>query len=59
LPAGLAAPGWANVVVLQMLMPAFSAVLLGLFFLPKSPIYHTPGPPGGNVGSITSSFCTR
>jgi membrane protease YdiL (CAAX protease family) len=29
-----------NAMGLHMLMPAFSAILLGLFFFPKSPIYH-------------------
>ena len=40
LRGGLGAPGAINVVQLQMMMPAFSAILLGLFFLPESPIYH-------------------
>jgi membrane protease YdiL (CAAX protease family) len=40
LRGGLGAPGAINVVQLQMMMPALSAILLGLFFLPQSPIYH-------------------
>jgi membrane protease YdiL (CAAX protease family) len=40
LRGGLGAPGAINVVQLQMMMPALSAIVLGLFFLPQSPIYH-------------------
>lgn len=40
LRGGLGAPGAINGMQLQMMMPAFSAILLGLFFLPQSPIYH-------------------
>ena len=40
LRGGLGAPGAINGMQLQMMMPAFSAILLGLFFLPSSPIYH-------------------
>jgi membrane protease YdiL (CAAX protease family) len=37
---GLTGPGWYNAVWLTGMMPAFSAILLGLFFLPGSPIYY-------------------
>lgn len=40
LRGGLAVPGAINVVQLQMMIPAFSAILLGLFCFPESPIYH-------------------
>ena len=40
LRGGLAVPGALNVVQLQMMIPAFSAILLGLFCFPESPIYH-------------------
>jgi CAAX protease family protein len=40
LRGGLTSPGWYNAVALTGMMPAFSAILLGLFFLPNSPIYH-------------------
>jgi membrane protease YdiL (CAAX protease family) len=40
LRGGLTGPGWYNAVALTGMMPAFSAILLGLFFLPNSPIYH-------------------
>ncbi len=37
---GLTGPGWYYAIALTGMMPAFSAILLGLFFLPKSPIYY-------------------
>jgi membrane protease YdiL (CAAX protease family) len=40
LRGGLTSPGWYNAVWLTGMMPAFSAILLGLFFFPESPIYH-------------------
>jgi membrane protease YdiL (CAAX protease family) len=40
LKGGLTGPGWYNAIWLVAIMPAFSAILLGLFFLPASPIYH-------------------
>ena len=40
LRGGLTSPGWYNAITLMGMMPAFSAILLGLFFLPTSPIYH-------------------
>jgi len=40
LRGGIGAPGAINGMQLQMMMPTFSAILLGLFFLPQSPIYH-------------------
>ena len=40
LRGGLEIPGTVTVIQLQMLLPAFSAILLGLFFFPESPIYH-------------------
>jgi CAAX protease family protein len=40
LRGGLTGQGWYNALALTGMMPAFSAILLGLFFLPGSPIYH-------------------
>jgi uncharacterized protein len=40
LRGGLGAPGILPVLQLQMMLPAFSAILLGLFFFPESPIYR-------------------
>ena len=45
LRGGLATPGMITVLQLQMLLPAFSAIVLGLFFFPESPIYR--GRPAG------------
>jgi membrane protease YdiL (CAAX protease family) len=41
LRGGLAAPGIVAILQLQMLLPAFSAIVLGLFFFPESPIYRS------------------
>jgi membrane protease YdiL (CAAX protease family) len=41
LHGGLGIEGVNTVIQLQMLLPAFSAILLGLFFFPESPIYHS------------------
>jgi membrane protease YdiL (CAAX protease family) len=38
---GLGTPGMVTLLQLQMLLPAFSAILLGLRFFPESPIYHS------------------
>lgn len=40
LRGGLNVPGMTSVLQLQMLLPAFSAILLGLFFFPESSIYR-------------------
>jgi membrane protease YdiL (CAAX protease family) len=40
LRGGLTGPGWYLAVALSGMMPAFSAILLGLFFFPQSPIFH-------------------
>ena len=40
LRGGLNAPGIVAILQLQMLLPAFSAIVLGLFFFPESPIYR-------------------
>ena len=40
LRGGLGLPGWMNLVQLSAMMPAFSAIVLGLFFFPESPIFH-------------------
>jgi membrane protease YdiL (CAAX protease family) len=40
LHGGLDTPGIAAILQLQMLLPAFSAIVLGLLFFPESPIYH-------------------
>jgi membrane protease YdiL (CAAX protease family) len=45
LNGGLGNPGTVVILQLQMMLPAFSAILLGLFFFPESPIYHKR--PGG------------
>ncbi len=41
LHGGLSAPGISLVTQLQTLLPAFSAILLGLFFFPESPIHRS------------------
>ena len=47
LRGGLAAAGVITILQLQMLLPAFSAILLGLFFFRESPIYRgRPAGPG-------------
>src|SRR5512135_2565385 len=40
LRGGLGTPGMVTILQLQMLLPAFSAIVLGLLFFPESPIYH-------------------
>ncbi len=45
LRGGLRIPGIIAALQLQMLLPAFSAIVLGLFFFPESPIYR--GKPAG------------
>ena len=45
LRGGLAAAGVTTILQLQMLLPAFSAIVLGLFFFRESPIYR--GRPAG------------
>ena len=40
LHGGLRNPGIVPTLQLQMLLPAFSAIVLGLLFFPESPIYH-------------------
>ena len=44
LTGGLANPDTKLLLQFQMLMPAFSAMLLGYFFFPDSPIFHIKGP---------------
>jgi hypothetical protein len=56
LHGGLATPGMVSVLQLQMLLPAFSAIVLGLLFFPESPIYRRRRPAGA-VGSTTTSCC--
>jgi membrane protease YdiL (CAAX protease family) len=41
LRGGLGTPGMVTLLQLQMLLPAFSAIVLGLLFFPESPIYHS------------------
>ncbi len=41
LRGGLSIPGISIIQQLQTLLPAFSAITLGLFFFPESPIYHS------------------
>ena len=45
LRGGLGTPGMITVLQLQMLLPAFSAIVLSLLFFPESPIYR--GRPAG------------
>ena len=40
LRGGLGVPGMGQVLQFQMLLPAFSAIVLGRFFFPESPIYR-------------------
>src|SRR6266498_1877636 len=40
LRGGLRNPGIVAILQLQMLLPAFSAIVLGIFFFPESPIYR-------------------
>ena len=40
LRGGLKIPGIVAILQLQMLLPAFSTIVLGLFFFPESPIYR-------------------
>ncbi len=40
LRGGLNTPGIVAILQLQMLLPAFSAIVLGMFFFPESPIYR-------------------
>ncbi len=40
LRGGLTSPGWYNAIWLTGMMPAFSAILLGLFFFPESSIFY-------------------
>jgi len=40
LHGGLGKPGIISVIQLQMLLPAFSAIVLGVFFFPESPLYR-------------------
>ncbi len=47
LRGGLAVPGMGTVLQFQMLLPAFSAIILGLFFFSESPIYR--GRPTGRA----------
>jgi membrane protease YdiL (CAAX protease family) len=47
LRGGLGTPGMVTILQLQMLLPAFSAILLGLLFFSESPIYH--GRPAGRA----------
>jgi membrane protease YdiL (CAAX protease family) len=47
LRGGLGTPGMVTILQLQMLLPAFSAIVLGLLFFPESPIYH--GRPAGRA----------
>jgi membrane protease YdiL (CAAX protease family) len=47
LRGGLTTPGVTTILQLQMLLPAFSAIVLGLFFFRESPIYRgRPAGPG-------------
>jgi len=40
LRGGLTGPGWYTALMLTGMMPAFSAILMELFFIPGSPIYY-------------------
>jgi hypothetical protein len=54
LRGGLCIPGIVAALQLQMLLPAFSAIVLGLFFFPESPIYR--GKPAGRARWFYSYF---
>jgi membrane protease YdiL (CAAX protease family) len=41
LRGGLETPGMLTLLQFQMLLPAFSAIVLGLWFFPESPLFHT------------------
>ena len=41
LRGGLGAPGMVSLLQLQMLLPAFSAIVLGLLVFPESPLYRS------------------
>ena len=58
LRGGLRIPGIVAILQLQMLLPAFSAIVLGLFFFHESPIFHSR-PAGRHDGSINSSCCSH
>lgn len=58
LQGGLDTPWMVTTLQLQMLLPAFSAIVLGLFFFPESPLFHTR-PAGRGAGSTTISFYSR
>ena len=55
LRGGLATAGVTTLLQLQMLLPAFSAIVLGLFFFRESPIYRGR-PAGRGAGSTTTSW---
>ena len=51
LRGGLGAPGIVVILQLQMLLPAFSAIVLGLFFFRESPLYRgQEAPQGASAG---------
>ena len=55
LRGGLATPGMTTLLQLQMLLPAFSAIVLGLFFFRKArSIVVAQSAP--DAGSITTSW---
>ena len=56
LSGGLSKPGVTTVLQLQMLLPAFSAILLGCASSRRAPS-TTPGLPGGDGGSTPTSWC--
>ena len=58
LRGGLRIPGIVAALQLQMLLPAFSAIVLGLFFSEKARSI-TSGPPGGGAGSTTTTCWSR
>jgi len=54
LHGGLGTPGSTSVVQLQMLFPAFSAIVLQVFFFPESPLYRKR--PAGREQWFYSAF---
>lgn len=56
LAGGLTSPSTALLLQLQMLLPAFSAILLGAFFFKDSPIFIVPIRVS-HAGSFISTSC--
>lgn len=57
LRGGLATPRTVTVIQFQMLLPAFSVIVLGLFFFPENPSYR--GRPAGRGRWVYYYFLSR